>query len=213
MGPQPSARAELQTCRDLAADIADGAPADEVRSRVGALQRRGPLWQLRMNCLRYCRFVHGHHGHEDVLLFPAVRSYAPGLNDVVDKLESDHRRVSDLLDTVEDAAQQLGGPDEGRPATVWSGRSKTCPNTSSSTWPSKKPPLVLSSPPGTAGRSSPDYRRSLLARKYHWATSNRRRPARSIGAVCHADFLLPAQRRIIVSRPGPRSLPAPGLYR
>ncbi len=77
-----------------------------------ALQTRGPLWQLRINCLRYCRFVHGHHGHEDVLLFPAVRSYAPDLDDVVDKLESDHRRVSDLLDTVEDAARQLGTRDE-----------------------------------------------------------------------------------------------------
>jgi hypothetical protein len=106
-------RAELQACRDLAVDVAGGAPANEVRSRVGALQTRGPLWQLRINCLLYCRFVHGHHGHEDVLLFPAVRSYAPGLNEVVDRLESDHRRVSDLLDTVEDAAQRLGTLDEG----------------------------------------------------------------------------------------------------
>ncbi len=108
-------RGELEKCRALAADITGGAPADEVRARLEALQTRGPLWQLRVNCLRYCRFVHAHHGHEDVLLFPAVRTYSPGLSAVVDKLEADHRRVSDLLDTVEDAASQLGDPDE-RPA-------------------------------------------------------------------------------------------------
>jgi hypothetical protein len=108
-------RGELERCRDLAADITGGAPVDEVRARLEALQTRGPLWQLRLNCLRYCRFVHAHHGHEDVLLFPAVRTYAPGLSAVVDKLEADHRRVSDLLDQVEGAASQLGDPDE-RPA-------------------------------------------------------------------------------------------------
>jgi hemerythrin-like domain-containing protein len=31
----------------------------------------------------------------------------------VDRLESDHRRVPDLLDTVEDAARRLGALDEG----------------------------------------------------------------------------------------------------
>jgi iron-sulfur cluster repair protein YtfE (RIC family) len=106
-------RAELQTCRDLAADLTDGAPADEVRARVEVLQTRGTLWQLRTNCLRYCRFVHAHHGHEDALLFPAVRKYAPSLGVVADRLEADHRRVSDLLDVVDNAARQLATPDEG----------------------------------------------------------------------------------------------------
>ncbi len=105
-------RAELQACRALADDVTGGTPTNEVRWRVQALQTRGPLWQLRISCLRFCRFVHGHHGHEDVMLFPAVRRFAPGLSDVVDKLESDHRRVSDLLDAVDDAAYRLDSPGE-----------------------------------------------------------------------------------------------------
>jgi hypothetical protein len=105
-------RGELEVCRDLAVHVRGGAPPDEVRARLEALQARGPLWLLRINCLRYCQFVHGHHGHEDILLFPAVRSYAPELSGVVDKLEADHRQVSDLLDIVEDAARRLGTADE-----------------------------------------------------------------------------------------------------
>ena len=103
-------RRDLQTCRDLAADVAAGASSGNVRARVEALATRGPLWQLRTNCLRYCRFVHGHHGLEDAMLFPAVRTYDPDLGAVVDKLEADHRRVSDLLDAVEGAANQLTAP-------------------------------------------------------------------------------------------------------
>jgi hypothetical protein len=105
-------RGELQACRVLAVDVANGAPGDEVRAKIEALQTRGPLFQLRVNCLYYCRFVHSHHGHEDALLFPAVRQFAPNMASVVDKLEADHRQVSDLLDAVETAANQLEGPDD-----------------------------------------------------------------------------------------------------
>jgi iron-sulfur cluster repair protein YtfE (RIC family) len=105
-------RHDLQTCRELAVDVANGAAQDDVRAQVEALQSRGPLFQLRANCLYHCRFVHAHHGHEDAWLFPAVRRFAPGMGAVVDKLEADHRRVSDLLDDVESSARQLGGPDD-----------------------------------------------------------------------------------------------------
>jgi hypothetical protein len=105
-------RRELQACRELAVDVANGASLGDVRAQIEALQTRGPLFQLRVNCLYYCRFVHSHHGHEDAWLFPAMRASAPDLAAVVDKLEADHRRVSDLLDAVEGAANQLEGPDD-----------------------------------------------------------------------------------------------------
>ena len=38
----------------------------------------------------------------------ALRQANPALNPVVDKLEADHAHVSDLLDEVETASQQLG---------------------------------------------------------------------------------------------------------
>ncbi len=41
------------------------------------------------------------------MVFPALRRSNPALGPVVDKLESDHRRVSDYLDEVEAAADSL----------------------------------------------------------------------------------------------------------
>jgi hypothetical protein len=105
-------RGDLQACRELAIDVAHGASRDEVRAQIDKLQTRGPLFRLRANCLYHCRFVHAHHGHEDAWLFPAVRRFSPEMEAVVDKLEADHRRVSDLLDGVENSARQLGGPDD-----------------------------------------------------------------------------------------------------
>jgi iron-sulfur cluster repair protein YtfE (RIC family) len=105
-------RRDLQTCRDLAAAVTTGAPTAEIRSQIHSLQTSGPLFQLRVSCLRYCHFVHAHHGAEDVMLFPAVRQAAPELGPVVDRLESDHRRVSDLLDQVEASVRELDGADD-----------------------------------------------------------------------------------------------------
>lgn len=100
-------RRDLSVCRALAVEVASGASAEYIQVQVLALQTRGPLWQLRVNCLYYCRFVHGHHGHEDALLFPALRRANAALNPVVDKLEADHRKVSDYLDEVESLANAL----------------------------------------------------------------------------------------------------------
>jgi iron-sulfur cluster repair protein YtfE (RIC family) len=98
-------RADLETVNQLVADVGDGAPAAEVRERVEALSTDSILWKLRVNCLTYCRFVHSHHGAEDAMLFPAIRDHDAGLNPVVDRLEADHRKVSDLLGEVEDAVK------------------------------------------------------------------------------------------------------------
>jgi hypothetical protein len=100
-------RRDLRTCRDLAdAALAGAAPA-HLRDTLDRLGTRGPLFQLKANCLRYCAFVHAHHGAEDASLFPAVRRSAPHLGAVIDRLEADHRLVSDLLDEIEAAAGVL----------------------------------------------------------------------------------------------------------
>jgi iron-sulfur cluster repair protein YtfE (RIC family) len=108
-------RRDLNQLRKLADQVGRGAPPDRVRSTVRALQTRGPLWQLRTNCLTWCRLVHSHHGNEDVRLFPAVRRSNPALAPAVKRLEADHRRISDRLDQVEALADLLGGDD--RPET------------------------------------------------------------------------------------------------
>ena len=95
-------RRDLETVRGLA-ERARELPADELAAEVGALRANGPLWALKVNCLHYCRFVHGHHHLEDVALFPALRAADPELTPVVDRLEGDHRRVAAQLDEVEAA--------------------------------------------------------------------------------------------------------------
>lgn len=100
-------RRDLEVVEALAADVGEGLPGEDVRKALDDLKTTGPLWQLKVNCLRYCQFVHAHHGAEDRLLFPALRAVDASVNPIVDRLEADHARVSDLLDTVEAAARAL----------------------------------------------------------------------------------------------------------
>jgi hemerythrin HHE cation binding domain-containing protein len=113
-------RRDLEVVERLAADAADGLPGEEIREKLGELKSTGPLWQLKVNCLRYCGFVHAHHGAEDALLFPALRAVDESMEPIVDRLEADHARVSDLLDAVEGAAQDLTGadPDGARKSVI-----------------------------------------------------------------------------------------------
>ena len=104
-------RRDLETVRRLAGEVVNGLPAEQLNAELDELQTNGPLWQLKVNCLRYCRFVHIHHNAEDVLLFPRLRETDSHIGPVVDKLEADHRRVSDDLDEVEAAAVQLTNGD------------------------------------------------------------------------------------------------------
>jgi hypothetical protein len=105
-------RRDLQTVRALAAAVADGLPGAQATQTVKTLQVSGPLWQLKVNCLQYCRFVHMHHHGESALLFPRLRESNPALGPVVDKLESDHAAVSDLLDDVTAAAGTLAAQED-----------------------------------------------------------------------------------------------------
>jgi iron-sulfur cluster repair protein YtfE (RIC family) len=100
-------RHDLQVCEDLAGRVAEGLSAEDIRAEIRELQTNSPLWKLRVNCLYYCRFVHSHHNAEDVMLFPALRAASPEMAPIVDKLEADHRSVSDLLDEVEASADAL----------------------------------------------------------------------------------------------------------
>jgi len=106
-------RSDLEIVEKLAADVGNGLPGEAVEDALGELKTNGPLWRLKVNCLRYCSHVHAHHGAEDVLLFPALRAADPSIGGVVDRLEADHRRVSDLLDVIEAAARDLTETDRG----------------------------------------------------------------------------------------------------
>ena len=100
-------RRDLERVELLAERALQGLPADQIRRELHELRRDSMLWRLQVDCLHYCRFVHMHHGAEDRQFFPELRDANPALNPVIDRLEGDHRRVSDDLDAVEAAARNL----------------------------------------------------------------------------------------------------------
>jgi hypothetical protein len=104
-------RRDLDTVRGLAQAVRDGLPPFEIDAAIRSLATSGPLWQLKVNCLRYCHFVESHHRAESIAMFPAIRAHDPDLGPVVDKLEADHRVVSGHLDEVETATRALGAAD------------------------------------------------------------------------------------------------------
>lgn len=81
-------RRDLATVQRLAADIATSMSAHVLAEEIKDLKRDGKLWQLKVGCLRYCRFVHSHHNLEDAAFFLALRAANPALDPVVDKLEA-----------------------------------------------------------------------------------------------------------------------------
>jgi hypothetical protein len=100
-------RRDLATVRQLADEVLAGATPERVKAEIASLESQSPLWKMRVNCLYYCRLVHHHHTLEDRLLFPALRRSDPTLGPVVDRLESDHRRVAEFCDEVGAAADAL----------------------------------------------------------------------------------------------------------
>lgn len=107
-------RQNLATILEVSAAVLSGAPPEQVRAQIDELAATSAVWTLRVNCMRYCQLVHGHHHHEDEAWFPALRQVNPGLHRVIDKLEADHRLVSELLDRVEAAAERIGADEAAR---------------------------------------------------------------------------------------------------
>lgn len=104
-------RRDLTTVRHMAEQIPAGLPIPEISAGIESLAANGPLWQLRVNCLHYCRLVHSHHSLESHAWFPALRAADPAMDPVVDKLEADHQNVAGLLEKVDAAAAQLAATD------------------------------------------------------------------------------------------------------
>jgi hemerythrin superfamily protein len=104
-------RDDLALVQRLAVEVAGGKDPGLVREEIARLKTKSPLWQLKVNCIYYCRLVHAHHNGEDAHIFPALRRSNPALDPVVDTLEADHRKVSDILDEVEAAANALTAED------------------------------------------------------------------------------------------------------
>jgi hemerythrin-like domain-containing protein len=100
-------RKNLDIIAALVEQINSGMSAEEIQAQIRELSSNSIVWRLRVNCIQYCHFVHGHHKFEDHAWFPALRMVNPDLHTVIDRLEADHAAVSDYLDNVEAAARRL----------------------------------------------------------------------------------------------------------
>jgi hypothetical protein len=107
-------RGNLATIASVIDQINGGAAAAQVRAQIDELAATSVVWTLRVNCLRYCSLVHHHHRLEDAALFPGLRRVNPSLHTVIDRLEADHRIVSQQLDAVEAAAERIINDESAR---------------------------------------------------------------------------------------------------
>ena len=107
-------RQSLDTVAELVEGITGGAPVEQIRAGVEDLASTSLLWRLRESCMQYCYFVHLHHNHEDAAWFPALRGLNPELHPVIDRLEADHRLVSEHLDRVDEAVRRIVDDESAR---------------------------------------------------------------------------------------------------
>jgi hypothetical protein len=97
-------RAELTRLRDIVEEVVAGEEqAHRARNAINELTMRQNNWTLGAYCAQYCRFVTGHHGLEDRSVFPHLRRSDPALTPVLDRLESEHLVIHDVLEQLDEA--------------------------------------------------------------------------------------------------------------
>lgn len=97
-------RAELTRLRDIVEQVVAGEEqAHRARNAINELTMRQNNWTLGAYCAQYCRFVTGHHGLEDRSVFPHLRRSDPALTPVLDRLESEHLVIHDVLEQLDEA--------------------------------------------------------------------------------------------------------------
>lgn len=110
-------RQELQQVRGIIAQVRDGSlGVGAARSAINTMTMRQNNWTLGAYCAAYCRIVTGHHTLEDRSIFPHLRSVEPGLVPVIDRLETEHEVIADLLDRLDEALAAVVSTDAAAPA-------------------------------------------------------------------------------------------------
>lgn len=105
-------RAELERVRDVVAQVRQGhLSVGQARSIINTMTMRQNNWTLGAFCESYCRIVTGHHTLEDRSVFPHLRRSEPGLGPVLDRLESEHEVIAEVLDRLDRALVALVGGD------------------------------------------------------------------------------------------------------
>jgi alkanesulfonate monooxygenase SsuD/methylene tetrahydromethanopterin reductase-like flavin-dependent oxidoreductase (luciferase family)/hemerythrin-like domain-containing protein len=112
-------RAELAQVRDVIDQVRRGLlTVGAARSVINTMAMRQNNWTLGAYCESYCRVVTGHHTLEDRSVFTHLRRSDPDLAPVLDRLEDEHRVISDVLEQVDEALVGLVSAGERGPAAL-----------------------------------------------------------------------------------------------
>jgi hypothetical protein len=137
LGVHAAIRGDLERVERLAAQALDGLPAEQLRQELDEIRKNGMLWRLRIDCLRYCRFVHSHHNAEDIAFFPELRETNPPINPP----STDWRRITGPSPTISTRSRPrptLSWPTRpSRAGKRWPTLSRPSPRSCSSTWPTR----------------------------------------------------------------------------
>ncbi|ONI91985.1 hypothetical protein ALI144C_00205 [Actinosynnema sp. ALI-1.44] len=93
-------RRELTRLREEMAKLPTG-------SGISAFPRDMRLRDLRLNCMQFCDALRSHHSVEDGQMFPQLRQLSPAAGPIVDRLESEHRRIAELVSRLENTVTSL----------------------------------------------------------------------------------------------------------
>lgn len=97
-------RAELERVRDIVAQVRAGhLQVGRARSIINTMAMRQNNWTLGAFCESYCRVVTSHHTLEDRSVFPHLRRAEPALGPVLDRLETEHHVIAEVLDRLDRA--------------------------------------------------------------------------------------------------------------
>ncbi len=101
-------RAELEQVRDLLARVAKGITgAGDARGELNRLTIRANDWTLGGACQMQCVSLTEHHGTEDAAIFPHLRQSQDTLRDVLDRLDTEHHAIHDVLEEIDAALIRL----------------------------------------------------------------------------------------------------------
>ncbi len=101
-------RAELEQVRDLLARVAKGiTAAGQARGELNRLTIRANDWTLGGACQMQCVALTEHHGTEDAAIFPHLSQSQHNLRDVLDRLDTEHHAIHDVLEEIDAALIHL----------------------------------------------------------------------------------------------------------
>ncbi|AKU15036.1 LLM class flavin-dependent oxidoreductase [Luteipulveratus mongoliensis] len=97
-------RAELEQVRKVLKQVREGhLTVGAARSVINTMTMRQNNWTLGAYCESYCRVVTGHHTLEDRSIFPHLRRAEPDLVPVLERLQTEHEVIHEVLEEFDKA--------------------------------------------------------------------------------------------------------------